>query len=624
MGHWFDDLTKQVASGSLSRREVVRQLTAAAFATLGAPLLGRPASAALQNSSNRKIVPLSTATLGSGNTFGAGNSIVAKTATDTLNNRVTTLYATFTHTVLHGPHAGPHFTPVTKRIVPVPAKPAISTHWAFTVGKKKALDLKSHQAAPGHLRVDIEYGAGFSGGKHFVLVWKDNKGSGSLDGRALRPFTKNDSRFYFSDGQPVPPRTVDPKTQKAIERVLAKFKAQTAAADAPTRVAFAQTIVADGSNNPPPPNMSDCNACQWKCGGLYGLCLAGVVSTCAATCGLTCLGDFVAEATGNGCANAVSNCVNDCSKPGNACCPASCNVDGNCCQGNGAHCCIFGNNNQTCCPPNQACCKGGCCPAGQLCLNNVLECCNPGHGPGCGAVCCQAGSYCANAGYDFCCPQNTKFCAAYPATAPQRGLCCAPGTTCCSNFHTPGAYGTSGGMVCCPDNDYVCVGSYGFRGPCVKKSDMCGAAYCPGHCKNGKCCFGGSGAEASRWCGDTCCQGQCCAHDKSKCCGLCLSGQRTTLGTCCNTGTACGTKCCPSGCADARTSTCKSVRCTSSQYMCTSSMPHSNATEHVCCPKGRQCYNGQCCAANEVACISPQNGNAWGCWPSSECQAPPK
>jgi hypothetical protein len=628
MDHWFDELTKQVASGTLSRREVVRQITAAALATLGAPLLGRPASAALQASSNGHLLgalPVGAAPV-NGISYGSGKSIVAKTATDTFKNELTTLHATVSRTVLHGAHAGPYFDPQKKRMVAVPAKAALSTRWVVTRGKETALTVESNQPTPGHLQVDIEYGAGFSGGKHLMLVWNNGQGSGSLDGRALRPFTKNDSRFFFSDGQPVAARTVDPVTKTAIDRAFAKFKAQAAADLEPVQLAFAQTIAQDGSNNPPPPNMSNCDLCQWKCGGLYALCLAGVVSTCAATCGITCVGDFIAEATGNGCVNATQNCVNNCSNPGNACCPASCNVDGSCCEGNGAHCCTFGNNNQTCCGPNQACCKGGCCPTGLLCDAQTVVCCNPAHGPPCGAVCCGSGQFCGNPGHDFCCPKGTKFCAAYPATSPQQGICCAPGTTCCSNFKTPGAYGSSGGMVCCPNDDYVCIGSYGFRGPCIKKSEVCGNYYCPGvtpdgkpKCKNHGCCLTGN------WCGDTCCEGQCCSHNKNLCCGLCLSGQRTTLGTCCNTGTACGTKCCPTGCANPRTSTCKSAaKCAAPLHACTSSMRNSSATEIVCCPSGRECYNGRCCAAGKVACQNPSRGGAWGCWAPSVCQAPPK
>ena len=104
--------------------------------------------------------------------------------------------------------------------------------------------------------------------------------------------------------------------------------------------------------------------------------------------------------------------------------------------------------------------------------------------------------------------------------------------------------------------------------------------------------------------------------------GLCLSGQRTTRGKCCTAGTACGTACCAWGCANNVRSQCKPrVICFAYQYVCTSRMRNSNATQKVCCTRGSQCYNGRCCAPGKVVCASKRTG-AFGCWSSSECQTP--
>ena len=636
MDHWFDELTKQVASGSLSRREILRQMAAAALASLAPPLLGRSVASARSSHTSElaaasaravngavQIGPASLAPI----TYGAGKSFVTRSAVDTYNNQVTSLQATVSQDVLQGVGAGPYVDERTKKIVPVGTTRSLSSRWVVTTGSAMVLTVDAIHRRRGHARVEIEYGVGFSGAKNLKLEWNDDKGSGSLDGRALRTFTKTDTQLYFSDGQPVPARTISPATKRAINRVLAKFKASTASSAQPVRVAYDGNIIADG-NNPPQPNTSDCTACQTACGFEYTGCIAGVAVGCAASCGVGCIVDFALEGTGNGCANAVQNCVNTCSQPGNACCPASCNVDGNCCQGNGAHCCIFGPGSQTCCPAGSACSAGGCCPPGQIKDNSVSSgCCDPGHGAACGWTCCAAGTFCADFRFGLCCPKNQTYCKNYDTGTftPERGLCCAEGTTCCSNFHMPNTYGGGGAMVCCPNDGYVCVGSYGFRGPCVKKSEMCGDQFCPGACKKGKCCFGveehPSGPSATRWCGDTCCQGECCGHDKNMCCGLCLSGQRTTLGTCCDTGTACGTKCCEWGCADAKTSTCKKEQhCAHGSWKCTSSMPGTNATETLCCHGNNpQCYGGKCCPPSTVVCVNNSTGKT-GCWPQAQCR----
>jgi hypothetical protein len=103
-----------------------------------------------------------------------------------------------------------------------------------------------------------------------------------------------------------------------------------------------------------------------------------------------------------------------------------------------------------------------------------------------------------------------------------------------------------------------------------------------------------------------------------------LSQQRTVDGRCCHTGEACGRVCCPSGCKDPKAGICRPAHCKHGLWKCTAMIPHTNATEIVCCPKGAQCYNGQCCPRGKVVCQNTKQNDAWGCWDQADCQIAPK
>ena len=220
-------------------------------------------------------------------------------------------------------------------------------------------------------------------------------------------------------------------------------------------------------------------------------------------------------------------------------------------------------------------------------------------------VCLELAAYgksnCQNGNFLFqCCPKKLV-CGHAQSAGHYKGYCCPPGTICYdgTNCCNP--------LKMCPG---INPGETSAK-PGAKKT------CCENLCHNGLCCNG-------KWCGDTCCAGDDRCGFGGKCLSLCLSGQRTIDGRCCESGSACGTKCCPSGCKDPKTSTCRPARCPKGLWKCTASMPNSNATEIVCCPKGQQCYNGKCCPPHQVVCQNPKFNWAWGCWPTADCQAPPK
>jgi hypothetical protein len=349
-----------------------------------------------------------------------------------------------------------------------------------------------------------------------------------------------------------------------------------------------------------------CEACQNHCAGF----LAGVLDA------FECLGSVLDECE-DGCISCGKwagyegkqfNCQQGC-QTSKACDPVPCG-GGSCLRD---QVCVYGGNyNETfgstgyippiCCPKTH---PHVCGRAGGIYVNS-----NTIGQPWIGGYCCsdeapclfdtrfgsQSSSFNDN-GY-YCCPKE-QICGSFK-NGVYVGLCCFPKQHCCD------------GMCCGPDQN--CAKLAGYDGTYTGAGSSTGC--CPeAHIRDGKCC------PNEHRCGNNeyCCPDGCA---NGKCAELCLSYQRTRNGTCCGDNVACGDVCCDNGCADPKTSKCKpkSTKCTSGNYECDFYPKGYLAKETVCCPKGQTCYE-KCCPPKTVACANLKG--VWGCFPQSQCAPTP-
>jgi hypothetical protein len=348
-----------------------------------------------------------------------------------------------------------------------------------------------------------------------------------------------------------------------------------------------------------------CEACNNKCssnfftviGDLVG-CIADLYDYCASGCG-SC-SKFVNYS------GVQFNCQQGCTAAGNACNPVPC-----------------GTGLGTSCNPDQLCAYQGDYET-TFGYNTVPGlCCPKSHPQECGSPISSTYWY----GYNYCCnAQNpclydTRFgsrtdssnwnalygyyCCPSPRVCGKRengvwvGECCTYGQTCC------GSTCCSPGQVCA----HQAAVHLAVKGNPHHLSTPGGAPVCCADhlVKNGQCC------QSGHWCGDQCCG----AASVFGCPGGVCPPQPTL----CLTGVHCGFVCCENaGCADAKTSTCKKAsKCTGKDQECLT-YPEMGVTS-VCCPKGVTCAAGKCCPAGTKACPHVTSGTI-GCWPSSQC-APP-
>ncbi len=350
-----------------------------------------------------------------------------------------------------------------------------------------------------------------------------------------------------------------------------------------------------------------CEACNNKCGGnLFteiGNVIGCVVSAYTTYCADGCIS----------CGKAVTyssdqfNCQQGC-QSSKACDPVPCG--GESCLRD--QICVYGGNaNETFgstgfIPPI-------CCPK-----THPKPCGRPGGAYAVGLSQPWIGGYCC--GDEAPCIYDTRF-GPQSSSFNDNGYYCCPKAQICGSFKNGVYVG-----VCCFPKQHCCNG--GCCGPlqgCAKLAGYDGSftgagsstGCCPQvHIHDGKCCPGG------HWCGpnkEYCCQDGCAG---GKCAQICLTGQRTRNGTCCGNNIACGDACCENGCADAKTSKCKpkSAKCSAGQYECDFYPKGYLGKETICCPKGRACYE-KCCPPKTVACANLKG--VWGCWPQMQCAPTP-
>lgn len=556
MNHWFDDLTKQLAADTLSRRSVL----AAATATLAAVATGTGwprllSAAALKTTAAQpngfKGVPPAPVKLKYGpcTLTSTGTALKHEMTSQTTSGGKTV--------VLHATRASDLKGMTLNKTVLINGKQQFQiTH----------LSTESSKA----VRVTIGDAFGFKGAQ-LTTVDGGKTLTGQVDGRAIVPFVQGSSKkLQFADGKPWNVKE-PPGARDAVKAAIAKARqdsevcgSQSGAAtptaasgerhDEPQLAAAIVTAIATATGTGTAraaPGYSEYPAEGGK--QISSINLNAYLKPACRACGNKCdPGAFTGFVDAVECVLSIiflydpgpcSSWVNLTSEQEK--CFEKCNADPACLG-------------QLCIPkPHTAVAAIPTCNKGDICLKD-------------------ARGYCCPDGYpNVCLGGFSTDCPSWEAGCPQEdynNFCCAQDSVCLTDSSPALSYNAKGGSIalCCP-KERVCgtkvanppsaagwmqVGTV-YQGTCCPPGLVC-AEGTTGHreccesskIRNGKCCDG-------KWCGDQCCPGQNAKCNGNKCAELCLNGY-TTDGKCCPSGVACGNVCCSNGCADAATSACGS------------------------------------------------------------------
>ena len=197
--------------------------------------------------------------------------------------------------------------------------------------------------------------------------------------------------------------------------------------------------------------------------------------------------------------------------------------------------------------------------------------------------------------------------------------CCDPGASCADaarQFCCESGLSPCGGTSCCDPTD-TCISATATC--CPAGQNVCGISCCdPNYvCVGTACCL------PSQVCGNVCCDefgscnnNVCCEALKQFCGGKCCGDICSSDGQCCPTGRYCGPSdgsgiCCPPDhyCTDAATYSCSSGNqaCQKGQVPCMSESANGYGPG-LCCAPGASCCNGACCPDKNQICCTPVSG----------------
>jgi hypothetical protein len=541
MEHWFDELTKKVASHGLTRREAIGKTFAAGLGALSARLFSNPLGV---STGWLNAMAQMAGTNGCKTTRSGAARITSMTVDDSSG---AILHSTIT------------YKPGRKTVR--------SAGWTVTAqntiskGPQTILQIKASLETL-NSAIEIDFGSGYKGAKAVRLEVRNKRTvTGTVDGHALAPFSVG-TKPKLADGRPLPAISVDPTTKATVGRI--------ASGAGPVHKKCGGLRVE---------STSACDACSLACGAKFTSCLAAVA------------GGAWWELLG--CFSSDDDCYSACNAPGGACCPAACEVDGGCCVNDGEICCGSGWSAQ-CCSPGHVCCGGLCCPqAGQVCKNQAASpvCCQPtdfvcpsglccqAGGTCCGTSCCAPGTHCADPKFGTCCPNGSVVCGLVCCGPPETSVCLNR-TLCCKKSDVCGTSCCPGGPcvnnVCCPSPSHVCPGG----NTCCPPFNVCCGSTC---CGAGEICMkeGRTGqplgcCPAKQACGvggenPVCCpSGQVCVDTQDSTCGACPSGQVACKSSgngaivCC----APGVNCCNGTCCKPQEACCTNLHGSPQVYGC--------------------------------------------------------
>jgi hypothetical protein len=574
MDNWFDNFSKALALGAISRRSILKALVAVIANTLFARLV------------RRELVPVASADSLSGRSerptakcapFDVhhipGETTTNFCANKIYNGKLLTLRGS---TSASGPLLHPRTKASTYQF-----ESSISMFYAgdLLVSVSSWASSLVHRSKLLSERTIIQYGKAIPGAPRSILSVVNGKLTGTVANVPVMPRTFDlaaprpnvSERLALADGHTVVPPKFEPGLASAmrelftlanenIKRSRQRLVGSNVTHSKPSvfsRLGF----IAEASNAPQ--TSQACGNCVNNCEEVTAACVALAAGTCVWDFGISCLALPA-------CYTSDVICHDNCNSPGGACCPQTCPGNDMCCE-SGSLLCDCG-----CCYSDQSVCtNNGCCPKDRPVgcpAGDYIRCC-PSSTDCCGETCCPPGFHCGDPAQHLCCPNGQDACGSTccPTGNCQPGnICCPPGQQICNNL--PGMVPA---RICCEggacDNQGVCCNQFG--------------ALC-----NGVCCSGF---------GVNCCKGACCD-------GVCLSDRNGQIGCCPWARQPCGVGgdnpvCCPAGyqCVDPHEGIC--APCPAGQTACMSTNETGPITS-VCCPPGVNCCNGKCCAPSEICC----------------------
>jgi hypothetical protein len=341
------------------------------------------------------------------------------------------------------------------------------------IRQKRTLVLQITASSQGNglAAIEILYGKVYKGIARADLTTDGQTVSGSVDGRAIVPFSASaqPQDFQFQDGLPATSATLSPKLNQQLAQLYAKAAAQ---AEGCTGVSAQRH------------ESLECFSCLGGCAAGMTLCALKIKGPCAAASAV-CV--FAAPACFAACfvvafaaCGLVSvGCVDICSR--GPCCAVPCHHT---------------NGDDFCCEEGQTCLRpGACCGAGQT--------------PCGGQECCPSADRCVRGA---CCLHPNFVCGS---------TCVGPFTTCCGG--TTVCNGTCIGSSCCASPSRPC----GTGNECCTSDRVCCGNAC---CASGRICVNNQCIVPDPCPGSNLCGGQCCPQGRICCFGVCCVQDKVCCG----------------------------------------------------------------------------------------------
>jgi hypothetical protein len=224
MSHWFDDVAKGLALGTLSRRDALKLTFQAGLAATGFRVLGDTNTLA-QLPAKAQGPPKPTRTIPAG-VFPVGGC-VRRTAGNSITQEVSVDQGGIT---FHRQQLYDQANQVARD--------------STTISRGQTLILKIDVSAArgGAATATIKYGAEVKGVQNVIMTSRDGKTfQGSMDGRAFTTSKtlRSMSEIRFTDGRPIPQISADPKLTPLISGLAKEsqkeFASCRAAASVPPR-----------------------------------------------------------------------------------------------------------------------------------------------------------------------------------------------------------------------------------------------------------------------------------------------------------------------------------------------------------------------------------------------------
>lgn len=545
--HWFDELAKGAAAGTLSRKIVLRGFAALAGASSvpwAATAVASPNTTMPKNLLRTGLPPLQSTAISKNRTLGIGGRQRLPTPGSTIS---TCKFQSGSFAIsidqiptIEGSPAKPPLRTGVKSKIEISRDGATLLHIDIDLHPVAA-----HEAASG--TVALRYGGTIRGIRTASFTVANRSVSGRIDDRPIETYQGNSGHsdsFHFSDRTSTLVLAMDPALRTELMALPERVKSDAARCSSPSHLQRARRrthdgyIVADAGdyqgytlqNILAGETTPHCTNCIKNTADSFLECAVGAAAQaffcppCGISALLTCYIDLpIAIAAcfvpGSGCdeVSCLPDSVGACDKSfnccGSICCPQNDTCyhvpDFNPTKSGGSICCPptapVGCGDPTrpfCCSPGSVCCDNGtCCDSGLACSpGGACVGCGPGQKI-VGGVCCEPASICGStccAAPTMCDPQ-TKTCKvpSFGAATPKPRVipCTLPkGQT----VFGQATGGSKFGELCYTPGHPASTILGGAAGVCCNSGETCCGGKCCGpnpsggayYCKNDVCTFG--------------------------------------------------------------------------------------------------------------------------------------